>query len=391
MPDRIRVLRVIARMNVGGPAYHVSLLSGRLDPERYDTLLVSGRVGQGEGSFDELAHRYGARHRVLEMLGPELQPIRDLRALVALVRIVRRVKPDVIHTHTAKAGMVGRLAARLGAGRRPVVIHTYHGHVLSGYFGRLQTGFYRVLERGLARLSNRLVAVSRAVADDLVGFRVAPRERFAVVPLGVELDRFLRVRPGDGDGIRAELGLGPDDVLLTTVGRLVPIKRLDILLAAFAQLPGPLRLAIVGDGELRAKLEAEVKRLGISDRVAFLGFRTDLDAVQAATDIAVLSSDNEGTPVALIEAAAAGTPAVATRVGGVADVVTPDTGRLVPAGDSAAMAAAIAELAADAGLRARLGAAAREHVTARFSAERLLADIDALYQKELEVHRGRSR
>lgn len=391
MPDRIRVLRVIARMNVGGPAYHVSLLSGRLDPDRYDTLLVSGQVGPGEGSFDELARRYGARHRVLPALGPELDPLRDLRALVELVRIVREVRPHVVHTHTAKAGMVGRVAARLGGGPRPVVIHTYHGHVLSGYFGRVQTGFYRLLERGLAHLSNRLIAVSRAVADDLVGFAVAPRERFTVVPLGLELDRFLQVGPADGNGVRDDLGVGDDEVLLTAVGRLVPIKRLDVLLEAFARTRGPVRLAIVGDGELRGDLEEQAARLDIGDRVTFLGFRMDLDAIQAATDIAVLSSDNEGTPVALIEAAAAATAAVATNVGGVADVVVPATGRLVGAGDAEAMAAALTELAADAHLRRRMGDAAREHVATRFASERLLRDIDALYQRELEEHRGRRR
>jgi glycosyltransferase involved in cell wall biosynthesis len=389
--DRIRVLRVIARMNVGGPAYHVSLLSGRLDPARYDTLLVSGRVGPGEGSFDELARRYGAHHEMLDALGPELDPVRDLRSLLALVRIVRRVRPHIVHTHTAKAGMVGRLAARLGGGPRPIVIHTYHGHVLSGYFGRLQEGFYRLLERGLGRISDRLVAVSGAVADELIELHVAPRERFTVVPLGLELDRFLAVAPGDGDAVRTALGLQPDDVLLTTVGRLVPIKRLDVLLEAFARAGGALHLAVVGDGELRADLEAQADRLGIADRVTFLGFRTDLDAIQAATDVAVLSSDNEGTPVALIEAAAAATPAVATRVGGVADVVRPDTGRLVDAGDADGMAAALTELAGDPELRARLGAAARDHVRARFASERLLDDIDALYRRELEERRGRRR
>jgi glycosyltransferase involved in cell wall biosynthesis len=379
----VRVLRVIARMNVGGPAYHVSLLSGRLDPARYETLLVSGRMGRAEGSFDRLAERYGARHLIVDALGPELRPLDDLRAVYRLARIVRGFRPDIVHTHTAKAGLVGRLAARLAAGRRPIVIHTYHGHVLSGYFGPLQTGVYRWLERAMGLVSTRLVAVSRAVADDLVRLRIAPARRFEIVPLGLDLERFLAVTPAAGDPVRAELGLGDDDVLLATAGRLVPIKRLDVLLDAMARAVGEeprLHLAVVGDGELREELERHAHELGLAAKVSFLGFRDDLDAIQAAADIAVLSSDNEGTPVALIEAAAAGTPAVASRVGGVPDVVAPGCGLLVGAGDPGALAEAILVLARDRERRVELGAAAREHVRGRFSSQRLLADVDRLYR-----------
>ncbi len=388
------MLRVIARLNVGGPAYHVSLLSGRLPDERYETLLISGRVGADEGSFDALAARYGARHQILETLGPELRPVADLRAIIELTRIARAFRPDVVHTHTAKAGLVGRIAARLAGGRRPVVIHTYHGHVLTGYFGRVQTGVYRWLERALGLLSTRLVAVSQAVADDLVRLRIAPASRFDVVPLGLDLDRFLDASPEAGEAVRDELSLASQDILLTAVGRLVPIKRLDVLLEAFATVVAggvPAHLAIVGDGELRAQLEARTAQLGLEARVSFLGFREDLVAIHTASDIAVLSSDNEGTPVALIEAAAAATPAVATDAGGVSDVVRPDTGRVVATGDAAALAAAIEELAGDRELRRGSGDRAREHVRSRYASERLLTDIDALYARELQRRGGRGR
>ncbi len=386
----MRVLRVIARLNMGGPAHHVSLLSGLLDPKRYETLLLHGEVGAGEASLAEVADRHGATRTVVPGLRPELRPADDLRALRALVGHVRAFRPDIVHTHTAKAGMLGRLAAVLAGSPRPVIVHTYHGHVLEGYFGPLKNWLYRSIERALGRVSDRLLGVSQATVDDLVRLRVAAPEKFRVVPIGLELAEFAALTFKDGAAFRAEAGARPDDVLLTFVGRLVPIKRVDVLLRAFAAAgdPGaPVRLAIVGDGELRAELEALAAELGVAERVFFAGYRSDVRSVAAACDIAVLSSDNEGTPVSLIEAGAAGRPSASTAVGGVADVVLPDTGCLVPAGDHAALGAAIAGLAADPGTRASMGPVAREHVLGRYSVERLLVDVDALYSELLAARR----
>jgi glycosyltransferase involved in cell wall biosynthesis len=385
------VLRVIARMNVGGPAYHVSLLSGRLNPERFETLLVAGTVGRGEASFEDLAERSGARLLRLPVLGPEIDPGRDPRALAALVRTIRRFRPHIVHTHTAKAGALGRAAAVIAGRRRPVIVHTYHGHVLRGYFGPRVTAAYRAAERGLAHVSDRLVGVSQAVVDDLVELGIAPRERFTVVPLGLDLDRFLAVPAASGGAVRTELGIADDDVLAVFAGRLVPIKRLDVLLdgVAAARASGArLRVAVVGDGELRARLEGRAAALGIDHAVTFLGFRRDLDTVLHAADVAVLSSDNEGTPVALIEAAAAGRPAIATDVGGVADVVTTETGLLVAPGRPDSFAAALTQLAARPDERRRMGSAAREHVRDRYAAGRLLADVEALYDELLLGRHG---
>jgi UDP-N-acetylmuramyl pentapeptide phosphotransferase/UDP-N-acetylglucosamine-1-phosphate transferase/glycosyltransferase involved in cell wall biosynthesis len=387
-PERLRILRVITRMNVGGPAYHVALLSGRLDPERFDTLLVSGKVGPGEASFEDLAGQYGARVKVVESLGPEIRPLSDARALVALIRIVWRFKPHIVHTHTAKAGLLGRFAA-LAAGRpRPIIVHTYHGHVLEGYFGPLQTRLYRFLERALGRVSDCLVGVSQATVDDLVRLRVAPRERFRVVPLGLELNRFLGENDVERQRFRAELGAAPSDVVLAYAGRLVPIKRVDVMLRAFARARDtglPLRLAIAGDGVLRPQLEQLAEDLELNGAVKFLGYRSDLEAITRGSDIAVLSSDNEGTPVFLIEAAAAGRPAIATAVGGVSEVVAPQSGVLVPPGDDGAFAEAVCRLGANETLRREMGGRTREHVYSKFSSERLLADIAGLYEALLDA------
>jgi glycosyltransferase involved in cell wall biosynthesis len=368
---------------MGGPAHQASLLSGRrLDPARYETLLIHGSVPPGEESLAELAQEEGASTEFVEELGRPVSPFDDLRALARLRTIARRFRPHLVHTHTAKAGFLGRVVA-LSLRPRPAVVHTYHGHVLEGYFTPPVNRAYRSLEAFLSRFSDSLIGVSDATVDDLVRLRVAPRERFQIVPLGLDLDPFAQVSDRDGQGLRAQLGLGGDDLVCTYVGRLVTIKRLDVLIGGFArarEVDQRLRLVIVGDGELRPSLERMVNRLGVTSAVTFLGYRRDLPPIIAATDIAVLTSASEGTPVSLIEAGAAGRPAVASAVGGVPEVVIPETGLLFPPGDERALGRALLRMADDSQLRVEMGRRARDHVLVRYSVARLVADIDALYQ-----------
>jgi len=244
------------------------------------------------------------------------------------------------------------------------------------------SALYRLIEKLLARFSDRLICVSEATMTDLVNLRIAPRDRFAVIRLGLELHHFLTPDPKEVTKVRGELGAAPSTVLVTFVGRLVAIKRVDLLLAAVAAVRDSapfLRLAIVGDGPLRSELEGRARALNVADIVHFSGFRTDIACVIAASNIAALTSDNEGTPVSLIEAGAGARCAVATAVGGVPEVIKPETGRLVPRGDVGAVAAALAELAFDAQLRDQLGAAARQHVLARWSVPRLIREASDLY------------
>jgi glycosyltransferase involved in cell wall biosynthesis len=381
---RLRVLQIIGRLNMGGPAHVAALLSGRrFDPDRYETLLVHGSLAPGEASLADLAEGEGARMRFLGQLQQPVNPVRDSRALLELVRLARSFKPHIVHTHTAKAGFLGRQAA-LAVGPRPAIVHTYHGHVLEGYFGAGKSQLYLRLERALARVSDCLTGVSQATVDDLVRLGVAPRAKFRVLPLGLDLAPLA----GPGEGLRrecrAELRIDEDEVLLVFVGRVVPIKRLDLLLRALA-LAGEseprLRLALVGDGEERPGLERLAAELGVAAGVRFLGYRRELRPLFAAADIAVLSSDNEGTPVSLIEAAAAGLPAVATDVGGVREVVGEGTGVLVPRGDARALADALVRLASDPQRRRSCGHAARQRAIGRYGAERLLDDVDGLYRE----------
>jgi glycosyltransferase involved in cell wall biosynthesis len=380
-------------MNLGGPAHQASLLSGRrFHPERYETLLVHGRPAPGEESMADLAATEGAETVYLPSLRQPINPLYDSRALAELRSIVRRFRPDLVHTHTAKAGFLGRSAALLALRPPPVLVHTFHGHVLEGYFGPAKSRLYRRLERALARHTDRLVGVSRQTIEDLIRLGIAPREKFSVIPLGLELEPFADIKPASEDALRAELGVRDDRMLLAYVGRIVPIKRVDLLLRAFARAYASgvhAHLAIVGDGEARPEFEQLAIELGAGSAVSFLGYRRDLTRIAAAADAAILSSDNEGTPVWLIESAAAGLPAIATDVGGTRDVVTPETGIVVPPDDERALAAAVAEMAEDRDTRRAMGERARARVLAHYSVERLIEDIDALYtellQRKVEV------
>ena len=226
----------------------------------------------------DLARREGARTEFLSSLGQPPRPHLDVAALARIAAIARRFRPHVVHTHTAKAGFLGRLGALAALRPRPVIVHTYHGHVLEGYFGPLGSLAYRKLETLLARRSDCLVGVSQATVDDLVRLGVATGDRFRVIALGLDLEPFADLDPRAGQELREELGFGDEDIVLSYVGRIVPIKRLDVLLRALALTrdAAPLRLLVGGDGEQRRGLESLSEALGIADRVRFLGYRRDL-------------------------------------------------------------------------------------------------------------------
>jgi glycosyltransferase involved in cell wall biosynthesis len=383
--EPVRVLRIVARLNAGGPAHHVGLLSSRLDARGYKSVLVHGRVSPGEAPLARFDERYPSHRIELPALGREPRPHHDVVCAWYLARLIRRFRPQIVHTHTAKAGVLGRLAA-LSVVPRPRLVHTFHGHVFHGYFGPRKSGAYRRLEQVLGRVSDRILAVSGATAADLTRLRVAAPEKIRILRLGLDLDPFLRSGIDDGHRFRAELGVLDDELLAITVGRLVGVKRLDRALEAVAAARAQgarVRLAVVGDGPLRPRLEEHARRLGLDGQVSFLGYRDDLVSITAAADVALLTSDNEGTPVSLIEAGASAKPAVATNVGGVREVVPPGAGLVVAPGDIDGLSEALRLLAADPELRRRLGSTARRHTAQVYTAERLLDDMDELYRELL--------
>jgi glycosyltransferase involved in cell wall biosynthesis len=383
----IRILRVIARLNMGGPALHVAYLSAGLAERGYETTLVAGSLARGEGSMAYVAEELGVEVVRLDALSREIAPVRDALSILRLARLIREQRPRILHTHTAKAGTVGRLAALLAGDARPeVVVHTFHGHVLRGYFGPLKSGAFRLLERLLARVTTRLIAVSPQVRDDLVALGVAPAEKFSVVRLGIELDERLETSEGRAEA-RARLGIGAEQFVVGWVGRMTGVKRTDDVLEALRLLRGrgvDAVLVLVGDGPDREHVERRASELGIVRSCLFLGYQEDVSGWYRAFDAMILPSANEGTPVVVIEALAAGCPVVATSVGGVPDVVREGVdGFLVPPRDTEALAERLVRLAEDPELRARMGAAGRESVPSRYAVERLVGDIDELYRSLL--------
>ncbi len=396
LPERVKVLRVIARLNMGGPALHVAYLTAGLRPRGYDTTLVAGTLAQGEDSMAFVADERGVEVMKIEELGREISPLRDLLAIVRLARVIRRERPQILHTHTAKAGAVGRLAALLaGPGRPPVIVHTFHGHVLHGYFGPVRSRLFLALERWLAAHTTALIAVGPQVRDDLVALGVAPAERFTVIRLGIELGE--RVRPGENGRVemRRYLGVPPERFVVGWVGRMTAVKRTDDVLDAFRRLRArgvDACLCLVGDGPDRERLERQASELGVIRDTLFLGYQEDVAPYYAAFDALVLPSANEGTPVSVIEALAAETPVVATRVGGVPDVVREgEDGFLVDAGDTEELAERLTRLAHDPELRRRFGESGRGRVLKRYAVERLLDDVDRLYRELLAVSAGAGR
>ena len=381
----LKVVRVIARLNVGGPARHVRLLSrGAGD---LSTILVTGNVGAGEVELAARADEADIRTIRIPSLGRAVRPLDDLRAFVELFRLLKREQPSVVHTHTAKAGLIGRVAAFLC--QTPIRVHTYHGHVFSGYFGPMHTRAILFIERVLARMTTKIIAISKEQKDDLVStYRICHADKVMVMRLGLDLE-YLNQGDAEEDrqALRASLGLS-DEIVIANVGRIVPVKNHDLLIEAFKRIKrDDVVLLMVGGGSEEERLRRAVQSAGLEKRIRFLGWRDDLGRIYAASDIVALTSSNEGTPVSLIEALAVGCPVVATDVGGVRDVLlNGKLGKLVPADDSAAFADALEQAIADLPRLREEAIRHRSEVRERYSADRLRTDMTELYTKLVQMN-----
>ncbi|HEV7666006.1 MAG TPA: glycosyltransferase family 4 protein [Chloroflexota bacterium] len=387
----VKVLRVITRLNIGGPAIHTILLTHALNDGRtFASTLVAGMTAPHEGDMLALAREKGVVPTFLPSLGREISPLDDLVSLAKMVRFIRQIKPDVVHTHMAKAGTVGRLAAHMCGVR--LIVHTYHGHVFHGYFSPTKTRVFLTIERALGLLTDRVIVVGDGQREEIASYGVAARQKLVAIPLGLELVQFLDAEQVRGQ-LRRELGIAPDVPLIGIVARLVPIKAHEVFFLAAKRVRAALpraQFVVIGDGERRAELETLAAEMGLSDAVRFLGWRSDLKRVYADLDVVALSSRNEGSPVALIEALASARPVVSTAVGGVAEVVLDgETGLLVPPGDPAAFAESLVKLLNERHLAERLGLAGRQHVYPRYDSSRLVDDVRHLYLRELAA-RGRA-
>lgn len=391
---KIKVLRIVGRLNIGGPAIHTILLAAGLDKNKFDSRLVSGLIDRFEGDMSY----YAAEKKIAPYFVPELKReinfFADFAALVKVYRIISAWQPDIIHTHTAKAGSLGRLAALLYnllhplRGSRIKLVHTFHGHIFEGYFNKFKTKLFIIIERLLGLFTCQIITVSESIKKELIALKIAKGGKIKVIALGLELDRFLGVPVRDGPGIN--IGI---------VGRLVPIKNHRLFLDAADNVlkynpQKKTRFKIIGGGQLRPELEAYCARLKLGAYVDFLGWQKDLAKVYADLDIVALTSINEGTPLSLIEAMASSKAVVATDAGGVKDLLGREThpaivpeadfkilerGIMTSTDDPLGFARALILLSQQDELRLSLGRAARVFVEARFSKERLIKDIEDLY------------
>jgi len=409
----MKIVRIIARLNVGGPARHVTWLTQELQDDEFQSVLIAGTVPPGEEDMSYLASSGDAPPVYIPEMSRELSP-KDVIAFFKIYRVLMRERPDIVHTHTAKAGTVGRAAAlaykltspRALFGRRPKIVHTFHGHVFHSYYSPRKTKLFVMIEKALARFAtDRIIAISDQQLREINGnFGIGHANRFETIPLGIDLE-VLEAGNRERDNVREEIGASPGEIVIGFVGRLTEIKNLPMFIAAAAiaaasvKEGGPgLRFVIAGDGHLRQQLEAEAAAKGLSDRISFLGNRSDVAAVYAGLDIVALTSLNEGTPLSLIEAMAARRPFIATSVGGVVDLAgrpgedlggftVCERGVVVASADAEGFARGLIYLAENEKLRKSLAAGGRQFVESNYAKARLVDDIKNLYRRLINEER----
>lgn len=376
--SKIKVLRIIARMNVGGPAVQVSGLMRGFDTSKFEQELVTGFCAADEADYLENV-AYDVKAIRIDGLGRSIKPRADLTALFAIVKEIRRFKPDVIHTHTAKAGVIGRIASIL-SGKKSVRVHTFHGHLLIGYFGPGKTRLVIWVEKFLALFTNQLLAVGTKVKDDLLAVGIGNQNKFGVMPPGLQL-----AEVPSRSSARKTLALNDDATYCAFIGRITQIKRPDRFLDVAAEIKSRginLHFIVAGAGELLRECQDRVAAENLP--VTFLGWREDIEVVLAAADFVILTSDNEGTPLSLIQAGMVGIPVVATNVGSTNEIVVDGKTGLLTDLSVDQLANAVTKLATDNDLRAQMGAAGKEYTMARYGVARLVKDHQDLYLRLLK-------
>lgn len=389
-----RILRIANRFNLGGPTFNVAYLTKYL-PSDYETLLIGGDKEENEASSSHILQDLGIEPIIIPEMKRELSPGLDWNAYRKVKRIIRDFKPDIVHTHAAKAGAIGRQAAY--DLKVPAIVHTFHGHVFHSYFGNLKTEFYKSVERNMAKKSSAIVAISEIQKQELSEIhRICESSKLHVIPLGFDLSRFDTDMNQKRSEFRTEFNIADDELAIGIIGRLVPIKNHHLFIRVakqvLAEFDGKVRFFIVGGGEMQEELEQFCLEIGldfnttatvheIKAPITFCSWRTDIDRVNAGLDIIALTSKNEGTPVSLIEAQASGKPVVATDVGGTRNVVDDSVSGFVVAPDSEdEMTQKTLSLLRSDSMRKTFGNSGRELVRSKYHYERLIKDMTQLYE-----------
>ena len=392
-----KVLQIVNRLNLGGITYNAATIAAHLRPE-YETMIVAGMKDESEESSEFMVHKLGLEPVYLPDMHREINLRSDYKAYKHLLKIIRDFKPDVVHTHAAKAGLIGRLAAKRAGVK--VIVHTFHGHVFHSYFGKLKTSFFINLERGLAWISSGIIAISENQKKELCEvYKISSCKKIHLVELGYNLEPFQKNQEIKREQFREQYSIQNHQIAIGIIGRLVPIKNLKLFIKAFfkthQKFGDKIKAFIIGDGEQMAELQEYCKTLDLTystpekihlgASLVFTSWIHEIDVAMNGIDILAISSLNEGTPASLIEAQAAGKPIVATNVGGIANIVLEgETAFLVESGDTLAFSEAINQLVSDENLRSKMSSKGPSYVLSRFHEKRLCKDISDLYTKLLK-------
>jgi glycosyltransferase involved in cell wall biosynthesis len=386
---KIKVLRIINRFNIGGPTFHVTLLTKFLG-DTFETKLIGGVPDTSESDSLHVLREYELEPIVLEELQRDPNFSSDRKAYKKIKQIIEEYKPDIVHTHAAKAGALGRRAAhKCGV---PIIIHTFHGHVFHSYFGKLKTELFKRIERSLAKKSTGIIAISEQQKRELSEIhKICPADKIEVIPLGLDLTKFNSNKAQNRAKLRAELNLSENEIAIAIIGRLAPVKDHGFFLDAIEKVAQKttknFRVFIVGDGSERVSIEQRAHEINskFNGLITFTSWIEDIAPFNHAMDIVCLSSKNEGTPVSLIEAQAAGVPVISTNVGGVKDIVAEgQTGFIVEPNDLMAYANKLLELLEDETLRARMSENGWSHVGEKFHYTTLVRNIEDYYLRLLQ-------
>ncbi|MEK6616307.1 MAG: glycosyltransferase [Bacteroidota bacterium] len=378
-----KVLRIINRFNLGGPTYNAGYLTKYLSPD-FETLLIGGMKDDSEESSEFILNNLGVNYRIIPEMKRSINPFNDISAYRRIKKIIKEFKPDIVHTHAAKAGALGRWAA--SSCNVQVVVHTFHGHVFHSYFGWLTTSVYKIMERNLAKKTSAIIAISEKQKQELVEeHKISPPEKVHVIPLGFDLNRFQENQDEKRKSFRAKYKL-TDEIAIGIIGRLVPVKNHSLFLEAIKfvkeKSSRKIKAFIVGDGEERNKLESKAKEYKINDVLVFTSWEKEVDKIYQGLDIVCLTSFNEGTPVSLIEAQAANKPIVSTNVGGIEDVVISNkTALLSDVSEKEKYCDNLFSLIENDSLRSELGREGWDFVKNKFRYVRLVHDVKNLYNQ----------
>ena len=394
MKRKIKVLRILNRFNIGGPVYNATYLTKYLNSDLYETLLIGGQPEKHEQPADYILNNLEVPFRKLKFMRRAISPLFDLLSLIQIIIIIYKYQPNIIHTHAAKSGLLGRLAS-LFYYKKVKVVHTYHGNVFEGYFSNFKNKILLLIERFLASKSTKIIAISKLQSDDLIyKYKICEKEKIEIIPLGFDLHRFTENTNSKREKLRREFNVNDSIILITIIGRIVPIKNhqlfIEVINYCKSRTTRKIKALVVGDGSetekiidyaINNKLSYSYKNVNKECDVLFTSWRSDIDSILAASDILCLTSLNEGTPVSIIESMASETASISTNVGGVSDIIENNFSGIVSSKEVNEYGENLLKMIEDDNLRLKLAKNGKSISLENYNYNKLVFNVECLYQK----------